>query len=193
MKAMKNAALAALMIAVATPAFAQQRDSARAPRGERGQRARAEMRARPDGPGRFGGGVESVLRMREELKLSAAQVNQLEALRKEIVAQRQNEARDMIDLQSRIAAGNIDRDEARKQMEGRRDAIRTTMEQRRDRMEKILTAEQREQVLRGQLRAERMRMRAPGGRGGFGPGMGRRGFAPRGFDGPPPRGRYRWN
>ena len=124
--------------------------------------------------------------MRESLKLTDAQVNQLEALRKEIVAQRQNEARDMIDLQSRIAAGQIDREAARKQMEARRETMRTTMEQRRERVDKILTAEQREQVLRSQLRAERMRGQ-----------RGRPGFAPRGrgrdFDGPPIPGRYRWN
>jgi Spy/CpxP family protein refolding chaperone len=182
---LKNAALAALLVTVATPVFAQQRDTMRAPRGERMQRERMEMRERFGGRG-FGGGVESMLRMRESLKLSDAQVNQLEALRKEIVAQRQNQARDMIDLQSRIAAGQLDREAARKQMEARRETMRTTMEQRRERLDKILTAEQREQVLRAELRAERMR----------GP-RGRPGFAPRGrgrdFDGPPIPGRYRWN
>jgi hypothetical protein len=60
------------------------------------------------------------------------------------------------------------------------------MEQQRERVEKILTEEQREQL-------KQMR---PRGRADFGPGRGR-GFAPRGFDrgpdGPPIPGRYRWN
>ena len=170
MNRIKNAALAALMVVTALPALAQQPD-----------RDRPQMRGGAGFNGRgFGGGVEAILRNRESLKLSEAQMSQLEALRKEIVAQRQNEAREMIDLQSRIAAGQLERDEVRKQMESRRDAMRNTMEQRRERMEKILTAEQREQILRQQLRAERMR----GPRG--------RGFA-RGPQGPPIRGRYRWN
>jgi hypothetical protein len=46
-------------------------------------------------------------------------------------------------------------------------------------MESILTAEQREQLQQARQRMERMPMRTPRGRGGF--------------DGPPPRGRYRWN
>ena len=114
MRWMRNAALAALLVIGTTPAFAQQRDSMRTPRAERGERAergRGEMRERFAGRGV--GGVESMLRMRAELKLSDAQVNQLEALRKEIVAQRQNEARDMIDLRSRMEAGQLDREEAR--------------------------------------------------------------------------------
>ncbi len=149
----KNAAVAALLIASATPAVAQQPD-------------RVERRG-------FGGGVESVLRMRESLKLSDAQLNQLEALRKEIVVRRQNEARDMIDLQSRIAAGQIESDEARKQMENRREAMRGTMDQTRERLEKILSAEQREE-LQAQLKERR----------------GKRGER---FREPPIRGRYRWN
>lgn len=164
----KNAAVAALLVAVATPAFAQGR-------GERRDRPRAEMRERMGGRG-LGGGVEALLRNRESLKLTDAQVNQLEALRKEIVAQRQNEARDMIDLQSRIAAGHVDREEARKQMQSRREAMRNSLEQRRERLEKILTAEQREHL---------KEMRPPRGRAEFGPGRGR--------GGPPIPGRYRWN
>ena len=172
MNYMKKTSIAVLMVLVATPLFAQERERDR-------DRERTEMRARVPGRG-FGGGVEAALRNKESLKLTDTQVNQLEALRKEIVAQRQNEAREMIDLQSRIAAGQLERDEVRKQMESRRETMRSTMEQRRERMEKILTAEQREQILRQQLRAERMR-------GPRGPGPGR------GPEGPPIRGRYRWN
>lgn len=160
----RNAAMAALLVGMATPAAAQQ--------GFGGPRFEGR------GPG---GGVEAVLRQRESLKLSEAQVNQLESLRKEIVAQRQNEARDMIDLQSRIAAGQVEREEARKQMESRREELRNTMEQRRERLEKILTDAQREQLrsqLRENFRDRRGDMRRPRGRGD---------------DGPPIRGRYRWN
>lgn len=156
MNGYKCAALVALMLATALPAFAQQ----------------------PRMPRRDGGvGVEGALRMREELKLSNAQVAQLESLRKEIVAQRQNAARDMIELRSRLDAGNIDRAEAHKQMAARREAMRESMQQRRERLEKILTTEQREQL---------GRMRGMHARRGAMP----RGRAP-GF-GPPPRDRWRW-
>ncbi|HET9440814.1 MAG TPA: Spy/CpxP family protein refolding chaperone [Longimicrobiales bacterium] len=152
----RNAALVAVMLAAALPAFAQQQ---RMPRQDRGV------------------GVEAALRMREELKLSGAQVAQLESLRKEIVAQRQNAAREMIDLRSRVDAGNIDPAEARKQMATRRDAMRETMRQRGERLEKILTAEQREQMGRMQ-RMQPRRGALPRGRA---PGFG-----------PPPRDRWRW-
>ena len=117
MKWWKYAALAAVLIASATPVVAQ--EPGPAPR-------------RPAGPVN----VETALRMREQLKLTDSQVAQLEALRKELVTQRQNQAREMIDMQSRAAAGLIEREEMRKQMESRRGSMRGAMEQRRDRTER---------------------------------------------------------
>jgi Spy/CpxP family protein refolding chaperone len=183
MNYLKSAALAVVIMAAAQPVYSQQPDRAprppRPPMADRADRV-GEMRR----PG--GGGVEGVLRMRQELKLSDAQVNQLEALRKEIVAQRQNEARDMIDLRSRAEAGNLDREEARKQFESRRDAMRETMKQRQEKLEKILTDDQRTEMRHLQReRMDRAHMRERGERGFDRGDRGRR-FRE------PPRGRYRW-
>lgn len=145
MRWMKYAAVAVLLSGVATPARAQER-----------QRERPERGARPG----FGG-VEAALRMREQLKLTEDQAKQLEALRKEIVAQRQSEASEMIDLRSRVEAGLIERDEAREQMEKRRESMREQMEQQRERIERILTDEQREQ-LRERARSRGTDVRRPG-------------------------------
>jgi Spy/CpxP family protein refolding chaperone len=126
--------------------------------------------------------VEAALRLKDELKLSAAQQTQLEELRKEIVTERQNQARDHIDLQSRVAAGLITREDVHKQFEGRRDALRQTMEQRSERISKILSEEQQEQ-LRRETR-ERMWQRMHDRRGGRGFGPGRRGPGLMGPGGP---------
>jgi hypothetical protein len=172
----KTAGLIALLIAIAIPGFAQQPP------------------ARPMGPGGRGGfddmrprmlNVEIAMRMKERLKLTEAQVSQLETLRKEIVAERQAQARDHIDIESRMRAGLIEREEIRKQFEGKRDALRKTVEQRQDRIAKILNQEQQDQVARAthHLLARRMH----GGQGGqqMGPGMrGHRGPGMRGQMGP---------
>ena len=141
MKLSNVAALAALIVLVATPAHAQRR-------GDRPMRPdRPGMRA----PGMRGLNVESALRMREELKLTPAQVTQLQNLRRELVAQRQKESSDMIDLQSRIAAGDVERDEMRTYFEGRRDQMEATMKQRKEQFDKILTVEQRGELNRAQM------------------------------------------
>ncbi|HEY8509831.1 MAG TPA: Spy/CpxP family protein refolding chaperone [Steroidobacteraceae bacterium] len=159
--------LAVLVLGMAGTSLAQQPDSAARPR------MRMRMQAPPVN-------VEHALRMREQLKLSDSQVSQLERMRREIVTQRQNVAREMIDLRSRIRAGTIDREAARKQMESQREQMRRQAEQRREQLEKILTAEQREQLQK--MHREAMRERP-------GRGHGYRGY--RGY--PPPRNRWRWN
>jgi Spy/CpxP family protein refolding chaperone len=157
MKWAKAAAVAALIVVVAAPAEAQRRN------------------ARPMGPAHGSGfgsrgptQVESALRMREELKLTPAQVSQLQNLRREIVAQRQKEAVEMIDLRSRIAAGEIAPEEMRKEFEGRRETLEATMKQRREQFDRILSEDQR-----GQLNRARMNMQ-PAER----PRDGRRGIRP---------------
>jgi Spy/CpxP family protein refolding chaperone len=152
---LKYAAYAALVTSLATPALAQDREQRR------------------PGPGHLN--VETALRMREELKLTDSQAAQLEALRKEIVAYRQEQAREMIELRSRAEAGLIEREAIRKEMQSRREAVRNTLEQRRERIERLLTEEQREQLGRMHMRHGRM--------GGMRPQQGRRGFVP---------GRYYW-
>jgi hypothetical protein len=90
--------------------------------------------------------VEMALRLKDELKLTPAQVSQLEAIRKELVAERQEQARNMIDARSRVEAGLVKREDLRKEFEGRRDAVRKTAEARRDRISKIFTDEQKDQL-----------------------------------------------
>ena len=188
MRNWKTAALAAVLSLSALPVYAQTPDAPppppRAPGAPRAPRPPIAERG-PD-MRRPVGGVEAALRMRSELKLSSAQINQLEALRKEIVAQRQNEARDMIDLRSRAEAGNLDRDEARKQLEARRDALRESMKQRHEQFDKILTEEQRTELRHLQRdEADRAHMRDQ--RRPRGPDRDRaRGFREA------PRQRYRW-
>ena len=114
--------------------------------------------------------VEAALRLKQELKLSDAQVSQLEAVRKEIVAERQADASERIDIQSRRMAGLIAEDAVRKQFDSRRDALRQSMQQRRDRVAGILSEQQQEQLQRETHRMFRDRMHDR--RGHMGPGMG---------------------
>lgn len=144
MKWGKAAAVAALIIAAATPADAQRRN--------------ARPMRQPVGP--HSSQVESALRLREELKLTPAQVGQLQNLRREIVAQRQKESAEMIDLQSRIAAGETSPEELRRHFDGRREQMEATMKQRSEQFERILSEDQRGQLNRAQMnmrRAERPR------------------------------------
>jgi Spy/CpxP family protein refolding chaperone len=117
--------------------------------------------------------VETALRMKDKLKLTTEQAAQLETLRKEIVAERKAQAAEHIDLQSRVAAGLIEPDEVRKQFDGRRDELTQTFKQRQERIEKILTEEQRDQLGHAAHHMMGERMRAMRQQRGFAP---RRGF-----------------
>lgn len=169
------AGLAVLLFAIALPAAAQQPPVPPQPRA-------------PGGPGAPGGmrlqglNVEMALRMKEQLKLSDAQFSQLDAIRKEIVAERQQRAHDMIDIQSRLAAGLIQREDVRKQFEANRDAVQKVAQARHDRIAKILTTEQQDQLRRAERRMIMQRVRMNRGRmgpGGFGQGFGRGMMRPR--------------
>ena len=149
MKVRVHVALAALLLGSAGSLLAQE-----PPPGSPGRRGIERDSLRPRMLN-----VEAALRFKQELKLSDGQVNQLESLRKEIVAERQARARDMIDTESRIAAGYLSRDDARKQFESKRDAERQTFEQQRDRISKILSAEQRQQLESETREHMRSRMR----------------------------------
>ncbi|MGH7472133.1 MAG: hypothetical protein ACRENP_29640 [Longimicrobiales bacterium] len=92
------------------------------------------------------GSIENILRRKEDLKLTDQQATQMEALRRDEVARRQNEARDLIDLQSRAAAGLIERTTFRDEMEKVEDAQRAGARNVRNRLEQILTDEQRDQL-----------------------------------------------
>lgn len=159
------------------------------------QRGRNQMRARPDRPGPQATQPEAFLRLRERLQLSEDQVARLRALREETVRIRREEAGARMELGSRLRAGEITREEARKERAARRDAFRQRMGERSPASE-ILTAPQREtlrELQRERIQAER-RMRARierdrfqdrgirGDRGrpipGARPGAGRRGPPP---------------
>ena len=164
----------AVLLAVAVPATGQQPGMPRQPQ----QRAQGQMgpRALP---------VELALRMKEQLKLTDSQAQQLEAIRREIVTERQAQAQTMIDVQSRLAAGLAKPEDVRKQMQDRREAMRGTVEQRHERISKILTQEQQDQLQKATRRAalRQMHMRGRGRGPGFGPGRGPA-FGPgRGFGG----------
>jgi hypothetical protein len=100
----------------------------------------------PLAPGYGFGSVEAILREKDELKLTDQQVAQLETIRKEEVARRQAESREQIDLESRYQAGLLDRTAWRDEMEKRSDARTAAARSVRDRIEKLLTDEQRDQL-----------------------------------------------
>ncbi len=148
-------------------------------------------------------GVERIMQAREELALTEDQVARLDAIRREIVAQRSAEGAEMAELRSQLAAGQIRRSQFIAAQEDRAAAAEGRVEERQARIDAVLTEVQRTQVEQMRARAERVRGRrqggapggpggqgfAPGGRGGFGPGgvgpvgpRGQRGGA--GFDGP---------
>ncbi|MBM4183528.1 MAG: hypothetical protein FJ207_04785 [Gemmatimonadetes bacterium] len=54
-----------------------------------------------------GQGIEAIIRARETLELTDAQIQQLDAIRREMVAQRTAEQAEMAELRSRLAAGQI--------------------------------------------------------------------------------------
>ncbi|HSL70566.1 MAG TPA: Spy/CpxP family protein refolding chaperone, partial [Longimicrobiales bacterium] len=97
-----------------------------------------------------GSGVEQVLRLREELKLTAAQVQQLEEIRKEQVQAQQ----EIIELQSRLATGQPDEAEQTR-LRDRLQQLRTSARDSREGIDRILTEEQREQLRSRRLRGVR--------------------------------------
>jgi hypothetical protein len=104
MKVGTQAVLVAALLAMAAPAIAQQPPTPPQPpaRRERADSLHPRMLS-----------VEAALRFRQDLKLSDTQAAQLETLRKEFVAERQAEAREAIETQSRIAAGLVSEEEVR--------------------------------------------------------------------------------
>ena len=99
-------------------------------------------------------GVEDLLRMRERLELTDEQSAQLEELRVAALERRKARVVDMMDLQSRRRAGDLEREEWRDLMAERREANRTR------------SAQQREQITA--TRAPARRWCAPGAGGWVG-------------------------
>ena len=102
-----------------------------------------------------GAGIEAIMRMRDQLELTDAQVATLDGLRRSNVERRSAEQAFAAELRSRLAAGQVDRDEFTEQMRERRDASRSVADQSRSEVEAVLTDAQRGELeqLRGRARA----------------------------------------
>jgi hypothetical protein len=132
-----------------------------------------------------GQGVEAIMRARESLALTEAQISQLDAIRREIVAERSAEQAEMAELRSQLSAGQIRQSEVMAAQEDRQAAAEGRVEARRARIDAVLTEEQRASVELLRNRADRVRDRGQGfgpgprmGRGGAGPGFGPAGGGP---------------
>ncbi len=148
----------------------------------------------PQAPGRMmrpgarwmGGGrgaaVEGIMRMRDRLKLTSDQFKQLDAVRAEIVQRRAAHQDRMLELRSKVMAGEATRGALVDSMTAWRKAATAVRQQQRDRVEAILTQAQKDTLQSlvarrrafarraGALRGMRERM---WGRGGaFMPGRG---------------------
>jgi Spy/CpxP family protein refolding chaperone len=113
-----------------------------------------------------GAGVEMILRLRDDLALTEGQVQQLDAMRQELVERRTAARSEVEELQSQARAGALTREELREQMQARRDAAVGGLDEQRERIEGVLTEAQRAQLQ--ELRESR------------GPRQGRRGGGPDG-------------
>jgi len=131
--------------------------------------------------------AERVLGMRAQLGLSAQQIDKLEAIRKEQLAERKTRMSEMLDLRSRLQAGDITRDQFRADLESRREAMRARGPQAGNRVREVLTDGQREKLQTMRRDAfRRQRAMAARGRefrrgGRANPGFGRERFRRGGF------------
>jgi len=129
-------------------------------------------------------GVEAIMRARETLALTEDQISRLDAIRRDVIAERSAAQAEMAELRSQLSAGQIRQSQLMAAQEERADAAQGRAEEVRARVDAVLTEEQRAQVEQMRTRGQRVGGRRPGvargGRGGFGPG----GVGPAG-----PRGR----
>lgn len=183
-------------------AFAPLHAEAQQPRmGQRG----AAMGQRGAAMGPRGAGVEMILRQRERLELTEDQVGRLDRIRQQAVERRTAHQAQIAEIRSKVAAGQMERDELREQVQALRDGFEGVRTQEREQVEAILTEAQRETLQQWGAQARAFRMgRASalrGQQGRFGPDRGERGMAPRRFGdgfGPGfrgdvgPRKRQRW-
>ena len=121
------------------------------------QSAEAQRRGARGTPGN---GVERALRLGEEIGLSQEQRDQLEAMRVEILDERTRSMARLMELRSEVEAGMREPESIRQETQALRESGQASRGQLRERMESILTDEQREQL-------RDMRRPAAGGRQGF--------------------------
>lgn len=161
--------LASLLVATALPALAQDSSTA-TPRGQRLLRPSAE----------------SVLGMRARLELTERQIADLTRIRQENLRVRQEEMTARMDLQSRLRAGDITRDQFGAEMAKRREAIGARIgSEGTARVSGVLTDAQREKLQTLRRQEFRQRLGERGFRRGQGQGRGlapgRGGLGSRGF------------
>lgn len=169
-RTMGGAALLAAVMAVAPLNL----DAQMGPRGQRGQAM-----------GPRGAGVEMILRQRERLELTDAQVSQLDQLRQEAVQRRTAHQAQMAELRSKVASGQLEAAAMREQVQAMWEGAEGVRTQQQERVEGILTDAQKQSLQQwgAQARAFRMgRQSALRGQRGMMPGAGVRGgraMAPR--------------
>jgi len=168
-----------------------------AQRGRRGQQGPAMGGQR--------GVVEAIMRMKDRLELTDAQMDELDGLRQASVQQRTGQMAMIAELRSQLASGQIDRAGFREAMKAQREGNQESAVQQRERVESILTESQRATLTetrgrarafaagrtsmrrghQGPLRREMHRQGRRGRDGALGKRM-RRGRRPVGDLGPPP-------
>ena len=158
---------AALLLAVMAGAPIQV-DAQQGARGVRGQAM-----------GSRGAGIEMIMRQKDRLELTEAQVSRLDEIRKESVQRRTAHQAQMAELRSRVAAGQADRSAFLEQARAMREGAAAVQTQQRERIEAVLDEAQKEKLQQWgqQARAFRMgRQSALRGGGQMGPAPGGRGM-----------------
>ena len=117
-----------------------------------------------------GNGPEAILRMKDQLKLTEAQLSNLETLRQEGVTRRREALGRTLDERSRIAAGLLSREDQVTALRERAEASRAAESAFAERVRGVLSSEQR--VRLAELEVDRLRQ---GLRRQGQPGAGRRG------------------
>ena len=120
------------------------------------------------------GGIEMIMSQREQLELTDAQLQQLDALRQTSVARQTAMQAEMAELMSQLQAGQIQRSDVMAAMEARREESDGIREAHRAQVEGILTEAQTEQLQELGARGRAFRAGAAAGmrRGAQGaPGM----------------------
>lgn len=184
--------LAAMLVAVATPALAQQPPQPR--QGQQMQERRQPMTRAMQPRMQAGPGPEMILRLREQLNLTEAQVSRLEALRQESVNRQRERTAEMLDLRSKMQAGQVTREQMQERMRARAEAAPAEGQAPGERVRAVLTDQQRLQLAELQVQQLRRQVQMqgrgqPGIRGGGGREMrpGQRGMAPGNRMAPPGR------
>lgn len=160
------------------------REAAAQPRGQAGQAVRGSVVEQMAASARStaASAVERILRMSEELGLSAEQTERLNAMRVEAVERRAARAAEWMKLTSETRAGLRERSELREVVRERAEEAASLRREQRQQLEAVLTDEQQQRLRRMRVRAAlRMREGARetwrgwrGGRDGRGWGHGRR-------------------